>query len=90
MLNKIVRSPHPVEPVVGAVYREHRRTRIRLRDAPVPFENDHFGPDLVVDLRPFVEDFLDVFLGKKVKDYFIGWVFGKRGYKILSKVWILT
>lgn len=54
--------PHAVEAIVGAINGQHRSTCVCLRHAPIPLEDDHFGPDLVIDLGPLVQDFLNVFL----------------------------
>lgn len=54
--------PHPVEAVVRAVDGEHRGPGVRLGHPAVPLEHNHLCPDLVVDLCPFVQHFLDVFL----------------------------
>lgn len=55
-------SPHAVEAIVGAINGQHRSPCVRLCHAPIPLENDHFGPDFVVDLGPLVQHFLNVFL----------------------------
>jgi len=59
-------SPHAVEAIVGSINGQHRGACVRLGHAAIPLEDDHFGPDLVVDLGPFVQHFLNVFLkGRK-------------------------
>lgn len=55
-------SPEAVETVVGAVDCEHRGAGVRFCNPSVPFQDYHFGPNLVVDLVPFVQNFLDVVL----------------------------
>lgn len=57
--------PHAVEAIVGAVDGQHRSTCVCLGHAAIALEDDYFGPDLVVDLRPFVQHFLYVFLCEK-------------------------
>jgi len=55
-------SPHAIEAIVGSINGQHRGACVRLGHAAIPLEDDHFGPDLVVDLGPFVQHFLNVFL----------------------------
>lgn len=54
--------PHPIKAVVGAVDCQHWSACIGLGDAPVPLEDDDFRPDLVIDLRPLIQHFLNVLL----------------------------
>lgn len=60
--------PHAVEAIVGAVDGQHRSTCVCLGHAAIALEDDYFGPDLVVDLRPFVQHFLYVFLCEREKE----------------------
>lgn len=54
--------PETIEAVVTAIHCEDGGPGVRLGDSPVTFQDDYFGPDLVVDLRPLVQHFLDVVL----------------------------
>lgn len=55
-------DPVAVEAVVGTVDGEDRGAGVGFGHASVPLEDDDFGPDLVVDLFPFHEHFLNVIL----------------------------
>lgn len=55
-------APHAIETVIRSVDGQHRSACIRFGHATVALEHDHLRPDLVVDLRPLVQHFLDVFL----------------------------
>lgn len=54
--------PHAVETVIGIVDCQDWRAGIGFGHTPIALEHDDFGPDFVVDLIPFVEHFLNVFL----------------------------
>lgn len=54
--------PVSVESLVGPVHCENRSSGVRFGHSAIPFEHYHFGPYLVVDLRPFVQHFLYVIL----------------------------
>lgn len=58
----MVDLPHAVETVIRIVDCQDWRAGIGFGHTPVALEHDDFGPDLVVDLIPFVEHFLNVFL----------------------------
>lgn len=64
-LYNIIHVPHAVKAIVGSVDSEHRGPRVRLRHASVPLEHYDLRPDLIVDLRPLVQDLLYVFLLSK-------------------------
>lgn len=55
-------SPHSIKSVFGAVYCQHWRSGIGFCYATIALKHDHFRPDLIVDLLPFVQHLLDVFL----------------------------
>lgn len=55
-------SPHAVEAIVGSINGQHWGACVRFGHATIPLEDDHFGPDLVVNLGPFVQHFLNVLL----------------------------
>lgn len=57
--------PEAVETIVGAVDGQHRGSGVGFRNSPVPLQDDHFCPNFVVDLVPFVQDLLDVILQQK-------------------------
>ena len=54
--------PEPVEAVLGAVDGEDGGAGVGLCNAPVPLQDDYFGPDLVVDRMPLAENLVDVVL----------------------------
>lgn len=54
--------PVSIESFVGPVHREYRRTSVGFGHSTVPFEHYNFGPNLVIDLRPFIQHFLNVIL----------------------------
>lgn len=54
--------PHSIEALVGAVDGQYRCSSVRLSNSPVTLENDYFGPNLIIYLRPLVQHFLYVFL----------------------------
>lgn len=54
--------PESVEAVLGAVDGEDRGAGVGLCHAPVPLQDDNFGPDLVVDRMPLAENLIDVVL----------------------------
>lgn len=58
-------SPHSVETVIWSVDCKNGGACISFCDATIPFKNDHFRPNFVVNLCPFVENFLNVFLKEK-------------------------
>ena len=55
-------SPEAVETGVAAVDCEHGGTDVSFGHSPVPLQDDDFGPDLVVNVLPFAQQFLDVVL----------------------------
>ena len=54
--------PEAIEAVLRAVDGEYGCAGIGLCHAPVPLQDDHFGPDLVVDRMPLAENLIDVVL----------------------------
>ena len=57
--------PESVEAVLGAVDGEDGGAGVGLGHAPVPLQDDDFGPDLVVDRVPLAENLVDVILQDK-------------------------
>lgn len=57
-----IHLPHSVEAIIRSVDGQHRGPSVRFGHAPIPFEDDHFGPNLVIDLSPFVQNLLNVLL----------------------------
>jgi hypothetical protein len=57
-----IRSPETVESIIRSIDREDRGSRVGFRDPAIPLQYNHFGPNLVVDLRPLVQNFLYVIL----------------------------
>lgn len=55
-------SPHAIETVIRTVDCQHWNSRVCFRDASVALKDDDFRPNLIVDLRPLVQDFLNVLL----------------------------
>ena len=51
-----------VKAVFGAVDREDGGPGVGLGNPPVPLEDDHLGPDLVLDVVPLLKDLGDVVL----------------------------
>lgn len=62
-------SPETVEAIVRTVYCQNGSSGISFRHPPVPLQDDHFGPDLVVDLGPFVQHLLNVVLEQRAEFY---------------------
>ena len=58
-------DPKSVESVIRAVDGQDRGPCVRLRYPPVPLEDNDLGPDLVIDVVPLGNDFLDVILETK-------------------------
>ena len=54
--------PHAVKTVVGAIDCQNRNASVCFCHSAISLEDDYFRPDLIVDLRPFVQHFLNVFL----------------------------
>lgn len=60
-------SPHSVKAVVGTVDCKNWRSSISLGNTTISFEDDDFRPNFVVDLSPFVKNFLNVILQRNRK-----------------------
>lgn len=63
--------PHSIEAIIGTIYRQDWCTRICFGHTTITFKYNDFGPYFVIDLIPFVENFLNVFLEKKCGKSFI-------------------
>jgi len=55
-------SPETIETIVWTIYCQHGRSCVRLSHSTVSLQDYNFGPNLVVDLCPFVQHFLYVIL----------------------------
>lgn len=60
--NEVKWLPESVETIIASVDLNWDSPSIRLGHAAIAFHDDELGPDLVVDLMPFVQNFLDVVL----------------------------
>jgi hypothetical protein len=56
--------PESVETIVASVNLNWDGPGVRLGHTAIAFHDDELGPDLVVDLMPFVQNLLDVVLIK--------------------------
>lgn len=54
--------PVSIESFVGPVNRQYRSSGVSFSHPTVSLEHDNFGPNLVVDLRPLIQYFLNVIL----------------------------
>lgn len=54
--------PHPIKSIVRSINREYWRPSVCLCDASISLKDNNLRPNFIINLRPFIQHFLDVFL----------------------------
>ena len=62
VLKPIDANPEPIKPVLRPADRQDGGPGVGLGDPPVPLKDDHFCPNLVIDIVPLLENLRDVIL----------------------------
>ena len=62
VLKPIDADPEPIKPVLRPTDRQDGGPGVGLGDPPVPLKDNHFGPNLVIDIVPLLKNLRDVIL----------------------------
>ena len=62
ILESVDSNPETIKPILGSTHCQDGSSGVGLGDPPVPLQHDHFGPNFIIDIVPFIQDLRNVIL----------------------------
>ena len=62
ILKSVDSNPETIKPVLRPTHGQHWRPGVGLGNPPVPLQHDHFGPNFIIDIVPFIQHLRNVIL----------------------------
>ena len=62
ILKSVDTNPETIKPILRPTHSQHGSSGVGLGNPPVPLQHDHFGPNFIIDIVPFIQDLRNVIL----------------------------